>query len=272
MDNVAYQQFEELERTHWWLRGRRRVYFDLLDHLLPRGRKLSSLDVGCGFGGMILELQRYGPAAGVDIFPEAVEVCRRRGIEDVREGSAYELPVGDAGYDLVAFFDCIEHLDDDLAALRESYRALRPGGHVVVTVPAYNFLYANNDKVVHHKRRYTVRRLRKRLESAGFEVRKATYVNIALFPLILPIVLLKKLKERLRPVEADPTTNLTHTPPKPLNELLFRIFSCERYALRRVSSPVGHSIFALAVKPGGDGLAADLEAAAPVAQPVGAGD
>jgi SAM-dependent methyltransferase len=250
VDEVAYDQFERLENEHWWLRGRRSIFFDLLDHLLPRDGPVSSLDVGCGYGGMLRELERYGPAHGVDNFPEAVERCKQRGLERVRMASAYSLPDPDEHFDLLAFFDCIEHLDDDLAALRESHRVLRPGGHVVVTVPAYNLLYANNDRLAHHKRRYTRRELRSKLEATGFELRKATYVNTLLFPVILPLVLLKKLRERLSAGADDSTTNLTHQVPGPVNEALFRVFSSERLALRRVSFPVGHSIFALAVKPG----------------------
>jgi SAM-dependent methyltransferase len=248
VDDVAYQQFEQLEDEHWWLRGRRSIFFDLLDRLLPRSEPISSLDIGCGYGGMIKELDRYGPAYGLDIFPEALESCHRRGMTRLLLSSAYSLPAPDASFDVLSYFDCIEHLDDDLAALQESHRVVRPGGHVVVTVPAYNFLYANNDRVVHHKRRYTVRELRAKLEQAGFRVQKATYINTFLFPIILPAVLLKKLKERLFPTPDDPTTNLTHPVPKRLNEALYRVFSAERVLLRRFSFPVGHSIFAVAVR------------------------
>ncbi len=249
MDEAAYELFEHLEHEHWWLRGRRTVYFDLLDHTLPPMRPLRSLDVGCGYGAMLPGLERYGHASGVDVFPEAVAHCRKRGHESVYTASAYELP-GDAGaYDLVTFFDCIEHLDDDGAALREAHRVLVPGGHVVVSVPAYGFLFSNNDRVAHHKRRYTRGELVAGLERAGFRVRRASYVNFWLLPLIVPIVLLKKIKERVRPVADDPTTNLTHSMPGLANELLFRIFSSERYVLRRASVPFGHSIIAVAVKP-----------------------
>lgn len=251
MDQAAYELFEHLEADHWWLRGRRSIFFDQLDRLLPRNGPIRSLDVGCGYGAMIPSLERYGSTAGVDIFPEAVEQCRRRGFEDVQVASAYDLPNEDESFELVSFFDCIEHLDDDIAALKESRRVLKPGGHVVVSVPAYQFLYANNDRVAHHKRRYTRGELRTKLEGAGFEVRKATYVNVLLFPIILPLVLIKKLKERLFPVDDDPTTNLTHATPKPVNEALFHVFSSERFFLRRMSFPVGHSIFAVAVKPPG---------------------
>jgi SAM-dependent methyltransferase len=248
VDIRGYEQFERLENEHWWLRGRRSLFFHLLDGLLPRNGPVNSLDVGCGYGGMVRELQRYGPASGVDIFPGAVEYCRRRGLENVQEASAYALPAPDGNFDVVTFFDCLEHLDDDVAALRESHRVLRPGGFVVISSPAYNFLWTNNDEMAHHKRRYTLGELRSKLEVTGFELRKATYFNVMLFPLIVPVLLLRRLKERLFPKPDDATTNLTHSLPRPINELLFRVFSSERFVLRRVSMPVGHSVFAVAVK------------------------
>jgi len=249
VDDVAYELFERLESKHWWLRGRRAVYFGLLDELLPHNGQISSLDVGCGYGAMIPELERYGPASGIDLFPEAVEHCRRRGFGRVQEGSAYELPARGESFGLVSFFDCLEHLDDDLAALREAHRVLRPGGFVVISAPAYRLLYANNDRVAHHRRRYTRAEIGSRLEQAGFDVRKSTYVNTLLFPLILPLVLIKKLRERLLPIEGDVTTNLTHRVPQTVNEVLYRVFASELPLLKRATFPFGHSIFAVGVKP-----------------------
>jgi len=250
VDQVAYEQFQKLEAEHWWLRGRRTIFFDLMDRELPRDGRQRSLDIGCGFGGMILELRRYGPAFGMDIAQDALLACRKRGIERVFQGSAYALPMDDGALDLVTFFDCLEHLEDDRAALAESARVIRPGGHIVVTLPAYNFLLSNNDIVVRHRRRYTVTQIRTKLREAGFRVRKATYFNSFLFPAILPAVLVNKAREFLFPRVADSTTNLTYAMPGPINETLYRIFGAERHWLRRGSFPVGHSIFCLARKDG----------------------
>jgi SAM-dependent methyltransferase len=243
VDPAAYDLFERLEHSHWWLRGRRTVYFGMLDRLVAGQTPLASLDVGCGYGAMLPGLARYGPVAGIEVFAEAVERCRRRGFDGVRQGSAYELPMADESFGLVTFFDCLEHLDDDVAALHEARRVLRPGGLVAISGPAYGFLYANNDRIAHHRRRYTRRELRAKLEATGFELRKSTYVNTLLFPAILPAVLAKKLRERLRPVDDDPTTNLTRTPPELVNEALYRVFAAELSVLRRGSFPVGHSVF-----------------------------
>src|SRR3954454_14078774 len=100
MDQVAYEQFRRLEDRPWWLRGRRLIFFDLLDRLLPRNQPIRSLDVGCGYGAMVPGLSRYGPASGIDVSLEAVEACRRRGI-DASLSSAYEVPEQDESYDVL---------------------------------------------------------------------------------------------------------------------------------------------------------------------------
>ena len=130
--------------------------------------------------------------------PELVEFCHRRGFPDVVVGSAYELPAEAGSVDLVTLFDTIEHVPDDDRALREARRVLAPNGLVFISTPAYQFLYANNDRVAHHERRYTARKLREKLLGAGLRPVKITYFNTLLFPAILPAVLAKKVGERLR--------------------------------------------------------------------------
>jgi SAM-dependent methyltransferase len=244
MEETAYRQFVELERTHFWFIGRRRIFMHLLGQQLNGQADARILDVGCGAGGMLEPLARFGTVTGVDTSPELVEFCRSRGFARTVVGSAYELPARDGSVDLVTLFDTIEHVPDDARALREARRALGFGGVLFISVPAYQFLYANNDRVAHHERRYTARQLRRKLADAGFEPVKITYFNTLLFPLILPAVLLKKLQERL--VSPGDRTNLSHALPRLLNALLTTIMSSERRLLTRWNMPFGHSIIAIA--------------------------
>lgn len=248
MEETAYRQFVELERDHFWFVGRRRIFMDLLARELD-GRHdgeagLRIMDVGCGAGGMLGPLERFGAVAGVDTSAELVDFCRARGFADVSVGSAYELPAATGSVDLITLFDTIEHIPDDARALAECRRALAPAGMLFVSVPAYQFLYANNDRVAHHQRRYRVRPLRRKLVQAGFDPVKVSYFNSLLFPFILPAVLLKKLSERF--VDPGDQTNLSHRPPPWLNRALAATMSFERHLLAHANLPAGHSIIALA--------------------------
>jgi SAM-dependent methyltransferase len=244
VEETANKQFVELERTHFWFVGRRRIFFHLLDQELAGRGPLRILDVGCGAGGMLQPLARYGHAKGVDMSPELVEFCHERGFDDVVVGDAYELPVEDGSVDLVTLFDTIEHVPDDGRALRECSRVLAPDGRVFISTPAYQFLYANNDRVAHHERRYTARGLRRQLIDSGLEPVKITYFNTLLFPAILPAVLAKKAQERI----SDPgdRTNLSHSMNPVLNRALAATMGSERHLLARTNFPFGHSLIAVA--------------------------
>jgi 2-polyprenyl-3-methyl-5-hydroxy-6-metoxy-1,4-benzoquinol methylase len=244
VEETANRQFVELERTHFWFVGRRRIFFHLLDRALAGCSGLTVLDVGCGAGGMLAPLSRYGQVTGVDTSEELVELCHQRGFGDVQLGSAYELPAESGSVDLITLFDTIEHVPDDIRVLVECRRALAPGGLVFISTPAYQFLYANNDRVAHHERRYTARGLRRKLLSAGLEPVQVTYFNTLLFPAILPAVLAKKVRERV----SDPgdETNLSHALPPLVNRALAATMGGERHLLARLSLPFGHSIIAMA--------------------------
>lgn len=252
METTAYEQFRDLERTHWWFRGRRTVYFGLLRHLLAGERPARVLDLGCGMGGFLPGLSEIGERVfPADVSVESLAHCAERGFTAGAVVDGYALPYADASFDLVCLFDTVEHIPDDLAVMREVRRVLRPGGRAFLSVPAYPFLYSNNDRIAQHQRRYTRRTLGRLIEEAGLEVVRNTHSNVLLFPLILPVVLAIKAVEAVIPREADPQhTNLSWPIPGFVHDALHAVFASELVLSRRVDVPVGHSIAALARRPG----------------------
>lgn len=249
MEAAAYRQFRDLEERHWWFRGRRTVYLGLLRHQLGGLRPKRVLDLGCGVGGFLAGLAQIGERVlPTDMDRASLAICRERGFPAVLS-DGYALPFADEGFDLVCLFDALEHIPDEARALSEVARVLAPGGRVVISVPAYQFLYANNDRVARHCRRYTRARLRQALESAGFALERNTHTNVFLFPLILPAVLLLKAYESVRPGPPSERTNLTLPLPAPLQGLLWSIFAAELPFSRHLDWPAGHSILAIAKKP-----------------------
>ncbi len=244
MDPCYYAEHRKHEDGHWWFAGRRRIIMALLERELGPGgapdRRL--LDIGCGTGMMLGELSRLGAAEGVDADEQAVAFCRARGLERVSLLEGDRLPQATGTYDVVSLFDVVEHLDDDLAMLREARRVLAPGGLLAVTVPAYAWMWGPQDEISHHRRRYVRPQLRALLEQAGLAVRRATYFNTLLLP---PIAAVRVLR-RDRPGD-ELRSDFEMTRPGPLNTALARLFGAEAALLRAgVSFPFGVSILALA--------------------------
>lgn len=251
MEADAYKTFAELEDTHFWFVSRRKIFFHLLDTLYrerPDDRPLRVLEIGCGAGGMLPGLARYGTIHGLDVAHDYVHYCKERGFERVVTGSGYALPFPDGCFDLIALFDTIEHIPDDDRAMAETLRVLRPGGRVMVSVPAYQWLYSQNDKIAHHFRRYTSGRLRRVFEGAGLTVEKLSYFNMLLLPIIIPVVLAQKLREKLGLLPPD-QHNMSKMPIRPVNWLLTKVMSSERFVIPKLSLPCGHSLIGLARRP-----------------------
>jgi len=250
MEAAAYRQFRDLEESHWWFRGRRTVYLGLLRHHLRGNRPRRVLDLGCGVGGFLAGLSEIGERVhATDVDRASLGICRERGYPLGVVSDGYALPFADGSFELVCLFDALEHIPDEARALSEVARVLAPGGHVVITVPAYQFLYANNDRVARHCRRYTRGSLRRALTGAGFTLERNTHTNVFLFPLILPAVLLLKAWESVFYRQPDPErTNLTVPLPGVLQSLLWSVFAAELPFSRRFDWPAGHSILAIAKK------------------------
>ena len=236
MKEHTYPIMFRVEQSHWWYTGRRRILASFLDDICRRvtDRRPRILDVGCGTGANLLMLSKYGDAEGVDVSEDALAFCRERGLEQVKLGAAEKLPYDDATFDLVTALDVVEHLDDDLAGLREMRRVLRPGGRVLLFVPTFMFLWGVQDDVSNHRRRYRLPELRRVLEQAGFEIERTTYANITFF---LPILLARKLM-RVTGIKAESENNINVSA---LNGVLGRLFGAESLVLRHMNIPFGVS-------------------------------
>ena len=139
----AYPLLYELEESHWWYLGRRRIIASFVKQICEQvtDHRPRILDVGCGTGANVKMLSQFGDAEGVDISPDALQFCRERGLDNIKLGAAEELPYEDGTFDLVTALDVVEHLDDDVGGLREMRRVLRPGGRVLLFVPTFMWLW-----------------------------------------------------------------------------------------------------------------------------------
>ena len=242
----AYEQFERLERGHWWFRGRRRVYLELLREALGSARPQRLLDLGSGVGGFLEELEGLGEeVVHSELDPGALACTAERGARHGVRADATALPFEDMSFDLVCLFDVLEHVRDDGSALREVLRVLSPGGYALLSVPAHPWLWSENDRVAEHERRYTRRGLIERLGASGLVLERCTYANMALFPAIAPFPVTTEAARRVR-LAPRGATNLSLPWPRSLDALCYRLFVGELALSRRWDLPLGHSLLAIA--------------------------
>jgi SAM-dependent methyltransferase len=229
------------EDRHWWYRGRRRLLDRVISRLpLPPGTRI--LDAGCGSGRNMVELSRYGAVTGVELSPVSVAAARERRVGEVVAGSIVDMPLASEAFDLAVCLDVIEHLDDDRPALRELRRVVAPGGALLVTVPAYQWLWSNHDTVNQHHRRYTRTSLLEAAAATGWRCERVTYFN----SLLLPVAIAMRTLERVRPADAESSPDLW-VPPAPINRLLQQPMNLEASIIARNghSLPAGLSLLAV---------------------------
>src|SRR5262249_45284696 len=197
MELATYATEAEAEATHWWFVGRRRLFAREIGKTgLPRSSRVLDIGTSTGANLRLLRDLDFHAAEGLDFSPEAIRYCRDKGLGPVRQGDVCAMPFADESFDLLLATDIIEHVDDDLAALREIARVLRPGGKVLITVPAFPMLWGLQDRIGQHKRRYRMRQLVDRVTRAGLAVDARYHFNFLLF---LPIWLGRRLIDLAQP-------------------------------------------------------------------------
>ena len=251
------------EDRNWWFAARTHALLGIVDREVASRPPLAPvatgapamlvLDVGCGAGNMQHHLLRYGQVRGVDIFFKPLRVAQQRGhLVSQAEGSALAFP--DSSFELVTALDVIEHCPDDEAVLSECARVLKPGGLLAITVPAFPWLWSDNDTINGHKRRYTPAELAAKLKSAGFAVQRLTCNNFSVLPMAAALISLRKLRGRKLAL-ASPSTDedayqveMQSVHPA-LNAVLTALGLAEAWVLRHASFPAGTGLIAVAQKP-----------------------
>ena len=244
MQSHTYAIMNRVEDSHWWFVGRRTILESFLQQVVQTIRNPQSairiLDVGCGTGANLEMLANFGEAEGVDVSDDALEFCEQKGLK-AHKGLAEKLPFADESFDVVTALDVVEHLDDDVAGLKEMNRVLKKTGRALIFVPAFMWLWSVQDDVSNHRIRYTKKQIVESLQKAGFEIERATYANITFFAPILAGRTLMKLTG-IKP-ESENNVNVSA-----LNGVFGKIFGAERFWLKNFDFPFGVSIVVVAKK------------------------
>lgn len=240
MDTAEFDKMFEVEERNWWYRGRRALVSKwVARHARQRGRRLRILDVACATGMSFRFLSQYGDIRGIDISEETIRLCKTRGIDRIVRCDAMKLPFRDGSFDLVLALDALEHFPDDALAIREIRRVARPDALVLVTVPAYMFLWSPHDVAFHHFRRYTRGELGAKLRAGGLRPGKLSYYSMTALPPVFAMRKLRGAAQGARPAHSDFFLEL----PRPLEAILYAIMRAEIGLMDAVSLPFGVSLF-----------------------------
>lgn len=239
MNISEYQEMSEREDNYWWHTGRLSVVDKQLRLLCGDKNKLRILNIGCGTGGTLPTLQKYGDVFNVDISAEALKYLKQKGYAG-KLVKDHRLPFKNGEFDIVVALDVLEHIDQDRLSLDEWKRVLKKSGKVLITVPAYDFLWSGHDTSLHHYRRYTRSKLNWDLKKSGFSKVKLSYMISFSLPLVIGFRMLHKLTGK-KMNEQTSYVNL----PRFINNLFHKLLVVESHSLKHVNHPFGTSVLAV---------------------------
>ncbi|MEK7590059.1 MAG: class I SAM-dependent methyltransferase [Patescibacteria group bacterium] len=242
MRDIHYKIIHDTELINWWYKVRRKIIHDLIKKYgYIENKNIKILDAGCGVGTLLKELEKYGNVSGLDFSEIAVNFCKEKNIKNVSIGNITKLPFPDNTFDIVLALDVVEHVEDDLSAMREIYRVMKGDGVAIITVPAFKFLWGITDEMSNHHRRYTISELKTKIKSSGLSIVRSSYFNTFLF---IPIALVRCFVRlfNIRIMSENETGNGA------VNTILYKIFYAESIFLKYINFPFGVSAFVICKK------------------------
>ncbi|MEK7817946.1 MAG: class I SAM-dependent methyltransferase [Actinomycetota bacterium] len=247
MEPREYDIMYDLETVYWWHVGMRSIMDELISDTISPDSKL--LDVGCGTGARLKALSELCDTWGIDFNSRAVELCKRRGLKNIILGDAMNLPYDDESFTHVVCCDVLTTLDDDLAAMKEAFRVLKPGGLYYSTEQAYPRLRTQHDVSQWAVRRYTKHHFISLLRTAGFQLDRITFANTIMFPALAVYRLFSKTLKPPSKVDPEHAHSDLYKMPHPINSILRQILELERKMIAKKRLPFGLTLIAVARKP-----------------------
>lgn len=230
-----------IERGHFWRSAKRQLVLELIAERFPGRRDLHLVDIGGAASLIASDMQAFGRVETVE--PDAAMVAVARSAQGivVHQGNLPDgLPSMEPAH-VVTLLDVVEHIEDDLTALRAVKPLLTPDGVVIITVPALPWLWSDHDVALHHKRRYTRQTLAQLFANAGYHIERISYWTSMLLPLLAGT----RVAGKLKPKKSGPPVYDVSVPPLPINSVLSGIMTAERKLLEHVDMPLGSSLFAV---------------------------
>lgn len=239
MRKDLYQELYFLEAKHWWHVSKRRVVSNYINRFLKK-KRVNILDIGCGTGMNLEQLKKYGAIYGLDNSEEAIKFCRKRGLQNIKLGIAEKMPYKSNFFDLITMLDVLEHTNDN-KTLKEAYRILKKDGLLIITVPAFSWLWSEWDKILHHRKRYSKKSIAELLKDSNLAVIYSTYLYSFL---VFPAFIIRKIKQ----IFSSRYSSDFKLSNDLINKVMIFISKVELMFTQKIPLPLGTSIFVIAKK------------------------